>query len=285
MRVLAEFIMRGRAQSVLIAVLGVFFPFLTQACLGLVTLRKGWLEGVILLFWSTLPYVGGLILLGVDAFALLAPLVVILASYVLALVLRRQTSWQIVLLMLVGIAALSGVALDYILDGLTLADVALVNMNTDSQEQVVQNQELADALNLPITAGQIAYNFIAMPVVLGLMLARYMQASLYNPGGFQVEVTRLRIGAFIAMPSMIGFVLCNLLGEGYQEWAVVFALPLLANGVGVAQSVFLATGWRTIAIVLFYVAVLLLHPLVMLLTVLGFSDIWLDYRKRFNLER
>lgn len=286
MHALAEFIMRGRAQAALITVVGAFFLPLTLVSMGLVTLRKGWLEGAFLLLWAPLPYIGAFIVLDVDAFALLAPLAAILISYVLALTLRRQTSWQLVLLTLVVITALVSLILDYVLVDLIFSDASVLRILLASQEQAVQeNQELLDLLNSPITAGQIAYYFIAKPVLVGLIMARYMQASLYNPGGFQAEIVCLRIAPAISIPAMLGFVLCNLMGEGYQEWAIVLALPLLANGISVAQSVFLATGWRTVAIVLFYVAVFILHPLVLLLIVLGVSDIWLDYRKRFNLER
>ena len=53
MRALAEYIMRGRAQAALIAVLIV--PVIPQAALALVTLRRGVLDGLWVGFWAFAP--------------------------------------------------------------------------------------------------------------------------------------------------------------------------------------------------------------------------------------
>ena len=59
MRALAEFIMRGRAQDCGVALLGTFFLFVSPATIGLVTLRKGSTEGLVILRWAAVTYIVG----------------------------------------------------------------------------------------------------------------------------------------------------------------------------------------------------------------------------------
>lgn len=56
MRALAEFIMRGRPQACLVALVGVIVPLIGPASVGLVTLRKGSFEGALVALWATLPF-------------------------------------------------------------------------------------------------------------------------------------------------------------------------------------------------------------------------------------
>ncbi len=57
MRALAEFIMRGRAQACAVGLLGNLFPFVSPATIGLVTLRKGSGEGLLVALWAVLPLI------------------------------------------------------------------------------------------------------------------------------------------------------------------------------------------------------------------------------------
>src|SRR5690554_7516495 len=55
MRALAEFIMRGRTQAAIVALLGTAVPVLTPATIALVSLRKGSANGLMVLLWGLLP--------------------------------------------------------------------------------------------------------------------------------------------------------------------------------------------------------------------------------------
>ena len=55
MRALAELVMRGRIQACSIAFIGFAFPFVSSAVIGLVTLRKGSVEGWVVMLWGILP--------------------------------------------------------------------------------------------------------------------------------------------------------------------------------------------------------------------------------------
>ena len=59
------------------------------------------------------------------------------------------------------------------------------------------------------------------------MLARWMQASLFNPGGFQKEFHQLRIGHKVTL-ILISFMVLTSFGIIIPEsWLVYFTLPLI----------------------------------------------------------
>src|SRR5579864_7939747 len=106
MRALAEFVMRGRVQAIGIAVLGLVLPLFawaSAAVVGLVALRRGGQDTVIVLGWVLLA-----------AFAVLfwqgdpGPLTALIATPVAALVLRWTRSWPLALVAIAVTGLLSG---------------------------------------------------------------------------------------------------------------------------------------------------------------------------------
>jgi hypothetical protein len=90
MRRLAEYTMSGRRQAVITAVLLGMIPvlnLLSAAIVALVTLRKGWAEGFLVMLWALLP--AGLQWLAGDTAAVIA----LLAVVPLASGLRLTQSW------------------------------------------------------------------------------------------------------------------------------------------------------------------------------------------------
>ncbi|MFD1584733.1 hypothetical protein ACFR96_16265, partial [Microbulbifer halophilus] len=91
MRALAEFIMRGRVRAVLTTMVGI--PLISPAALGLVSLRRGGNDGLMVLAWAMLPVVAA------GFSGLMSPLMIGLASshfaavFCGALVLRSSRSW------------------------------------------------------------------------------------------------------------------------------------------------------------------------------------------------
>ena len=57
MKALAEFILRGRLQALMVALIGSFFPLISTAVIALVSLCKGAKEGTLLFLWVSLALV------------------------------------------------------------------------------------------------------------------------------------------------------------------------------------------------------------------------------------
>ena len=201
MRALAEFIMRGRWQALAVAVVGagsLLFGWLSAAAIALVTLRKGVIDGSWLVLWALLPA-----LLAAWMSGDIGSVVLLAGTFVLAVTLRVTVSLGLAILASVGLGLIGGAGLLLIsgefLDQLVLVFAELIgeleaNMTGEGEAITLQRPT-------PVQVAGILAAGNAVTAVLSLLLARYWQALLYNPGGFRVEFHRLRlpVGATLIM--------------------------------------------------------------------------------------
>ena len=198
MRALATYIMRGRMQAISAAVgfmgLSLIFPlfsYISAATVALVVLRLGWRE--------TLVVTGGALLatsavawitLGDPGVGASFALVVWVPIIVLAVVLRQTMSLPITLAVAATLGALGVLAIYATVD-----DPA--GWWRESVIQVIQTQVI-DSAGLDAEQSQtwrvtldqmanvmtgIVVAWFVLSSVLSLLLARWWQAMLYNPGG------------------------------------------------------------------------------------------------------
>jgi hypothetical protein len=71
-------------------------------------------------------------------------------------------------------------------------------------------------------------------------------------------------------------------GSDYQFWALIFAVPLVFAGFGLAHGVVAVRGLGGNWLGLFYVLWLLLDPLKILLMLTVVADSWIDIRARLG---
>src|SRR5690554_7880903 len=91
MRTLAEFILRGRTQATMVAVIAAAIPllfWLSAATVALVTLRKGAQTGAGLLLWAALPALGWWMVRQDPQV-----MIVLVMAWSMAAVLRSTVSW------------------------------------------------------------------------------------------------------------------------------------------------------------------------------------------------
>ena len=122
-------------------------------------------------------------------------------------------------------------------------------------------------------------------VLASLLLARWWQALLYNPGGFREEFHALRMGRRSSLVALVLFG-AGLFGGGMLEAlatnlalvaVMLFLFQGLATAHGLAGKLKLATGW----LVALYAVLILAPPqMVVVLSALGFADAWVDFRGR-----
>jgi hypothetical protein len=280
MRGLAEFIMRGRTQALVVSCLSagtVFFFWLGAAAVALVTLRKGVTEGLQVLVWAVLP-AAAVLYFGKE----FAPLAALLGSFVCAAVLRQTITWSSTLLAASLCGLVTGLALlffagDYI---------AMIKQVVDDIFTQWQAQLAAEGETLPIVAPSA--EFIvgvfalvnALTVVVCVVLARYWQALLYNPGGFREEFHRVRLPAAISLPLLLISLACLAQGGSWLPWAYLAAVPCLVAGIslvhGVAGIKHLKGHW----LVLFYIVLVLINPVKELVIIAGVIDSWVNFRQR-----
>ena len=282
MKAIAEFAMRGRFQALLLTVAGagsIMFCWISAAVLALVTLRKGVGNGAWLLLWALLP--SGVLLYTVGDSG---PLSLMVGTALLAMVLRITVNLPLAVLVSTAVGILSGLALlafgsQYLEQVVGLFGEFLANV----EQQLSQGGEAIE-LARP-TAAQIAGMMGAgtgMMSVLCLMLGRYWQAALYNPGGFGSEFRLLRYTPAVATALGLAAVALSALGLEYRTWAVIVLLPLNFAGLALVHARVQHKGQGTGWLIGFYLAWLLLDPVKMMVVFAAIADSWFDFRQRWS---
>ncbi len=275
MRGLAKFVMTGRGQAVAAAMLLGLVPvlnMLSPAVTGLVMLRRGVREGAFVMMWALLPLAGWAV--AGEPF----PLIVLAGVAGLAWLLRETRSWALVLLA----AVLIGVGWD-VYAGLEPAplDALLRQMETLLAASGVQapGMRLEDVWGIMLN---LLGASLMVTTLLVLVLARWMQAGLYNPGGFGREFHSLRFGWKAAL-ALLAAMLLSAVGMLPGTWIVYLMVPFTFSGVALVHGVVAIKQLSAVWLVAFYALLLTLPVLanraLLLATLL---DSGFDFRGRLG---
>ena len=271
MRGLAEFLMTGRKQAIMAVLLIGLVPlinFLSPVVVGLVMLRKGVKEAGIVFVWAILP-IGAWAIAG-DIY----PIIMLLGVSALAWLLRETESWEFTLLAAIAVGGsveiywrMQPELLEFIFEQMeqVLSASTLPGMQLENLQQA-----------FPSYIG-VVYMLVAIAL---LMLARWMQASLYNPGGFQKEFHGLRIELKVALLLLGLMLLANFGVLVPSAWVLYLAVPLMFSGLALIHAVVAKKKLSTMWLTALYV---LLLPFVMqLIVLLALVDSWYDFRARLK---
>jgi hypothetical protein len=282
MRALAQFVMRGPLQASGVAALTTAIPLLFwvgTAVVGLVILRLGIRQGLNVGLWALLPALGWS-WFGQDPTAL----AVLLEVMLMTALLRVTSSWDKALCGGTFLAIVTGLVLPQLYPG--LMDI-LVQTGVQFYEQY--NADVAQSLgnNLESVIRQtmsasMAGTYLALAIGMTL-LARGWQAALYNPGGLRTEFHGLRLSPVFAVVFAVTMVIGPVLGLNTVLLAWAAGTPLFLAGLALVHGVVARKKLSRQWLVMFYVALVLLGPsLMILLVVLAFVDSWLNIRGRIN---
>lgn len=126
---------------------------------------------------------------------------------------------------------------------------------------------------------------IAVAAILALLVARWMQARLYNPGGFRSEFHHLRV----PLPATVALALGMTLTRWHPPAVILLpmlVLPLALAGLGLVHGLFARRTGRATPLIFFYLAlVLLAGPGFMVLIAAAITDSFVDFRKRMGTAR
>lgn len=296
MRALASFIMRGRMQAVLAAVLlsglSLLLPpllYLSGGTLALVGLRKGVAQG------AEVMLLAGLALSALTWLAVGSPLpglvfmgLVWLPVLFLAAVLRQTISLGFTL----GLACTLGL-LAVLAGFLILGDPTVWWQEHFEQllRPTLEQFEMApeEMESFIVRVAMLMTGIFAVAIVLnalfGLLVGRWWQSMLYNPGGFREEFHGLRLPKPLAWLTVL-VLLAALAAEGgigqlAGNLVIVLLFFNLLQGLAVAHAIVAGRGWNVGWLVVLYLLLLFVPQVMVLLILLGLSDSWLDFRKRF----
>jgi len=276
MRALAEFIMRGRVQAALVAFFGNLLPLVSPAAVSLVTLSKGLSEGALLTLWALLPLLIAFFVSDINALVTLSSIVGVIGVMVASEVLRVSTSWARTLVFVVVFSGVAALVLNFLFAEQAKEFELVV---ADLFREIQQQQENAFIPERNFLLGVIGY-VIALTSVICLVLGRWWQAMLYNPGGFKSEFHQLRLGAGSAAILVAGVVACNVASQEFSSWVGLLGIPLLLGGLALVHYTvaFYQLGGHWL--VIFYVVLFTVSPLSLVLIGLGFLDSIMNIRSR-----
>jgi hypothetical protein len=274
--------MRGPLQAGGVAAVTTAVPLLFwigAAVVGLVILRLGIRQGLNIGLWALLPALGWSIF-GQDPTAL----AVLLQVMLMAALIRSTQSWEKALLGGSFLGIVTGLMLPLIYPGL-LDQLVQAGVSFYQQYNAEIAKSLGDDLERVIRDtmnASMAGTYLATGVGM-TMLARSWQAGLYNPGGFRKEFHSLRLSPPIAVLFAVTMVVGPFLGLNAMLLAWAAGTPLFLASLALVHGIVgqkkLSGNW----LAMFYVALILLGPsLMILLVVLAFVDSWLDIRRRIS---
>ncbi|NJD07912.1 MAG: hypothetical protein FIA97_15670 [Methylococcaceae bacterium] len=317
MQALARYIMRGRGHTVavvaiaaalsvkvplfgilagsapalvLFSLAGMALNLISGAAAALVTLRQGPAEGLRVLGWA-IPVMAVIGMLAGPGDAVALPLAVLqwLPVVLLALVLRESgslrsslvTAFGFGFLAVIGVYSVAGDVAGRLMESMQqgLATVPADRL-PDDPENIKDYWSVFSHFVTGSLVGVVVGGWVMV-----LLLARCWQAALYNPGGFRAEFIALR------MPTWLAYLGLGLLGLAWLQqgwvsevaWNLVILLSLLflVGGLAVLHGILANSGSRRLMLTGVYLALFLLFPHAPIwVGLLGFSDVWLDWRSR-----
>lgn len=295
---LAKYLMQGRLQAVSVAsacvVLSLVFPpihIVSSASVALVTLRLGAIEGGYVIIGSTLiGAVAGFFLIGSYQFSVFYALMLWLPTWVLAVVLREYRHLCLTIELAVIIVSIA-IVLGYFFQP-DLAAFWKMRFNSVLEPVLVQSNPQADLQTIQhalsvfyrfIITGLVAQIYV-LGLLAGLFLGRWWQAMLYNPGGFAKDYLAIKGQSFLAL--ITGFVLfISVLSNGLVPqigWAIgllLFTLYALI-GAAVVHGLLITLKVARWIVPCFYVTLLIVPYAMMLVSLIGLIDTWLNLRNK-----
>lgn len=293
MRALGEYILRSRWHAVLIALLFTFLPlfgWVGVVIMALVTLRKGANEGFFVLAWIALPVIAFSVVLHDYRYALLDALAGSTVVWLMALVLRITNSWLLVVQSVVLTALIVIIAIH-------IADpniyqwwqthlTQMLNQMNDVMGNVFTPGDNATWLtNTPKVATGLYAVFIIVTNLFNLVLARWMQAALFNPGGLKKELHNFRLDkSSIIIVAFLALILVKV--PAVADSLPVLLLPFIFAGFSLIHALSETIHWTWIWLLGSYLLFFLLFIyMVFFLIILATADVWLNIRQRMSLVK
>ncbi len=292
MNALGKYLLSGKLQAVgivsLLTILSLLLPpfsyIISGAPVGLLTFRRGpaysaqILLGALLLI-SLFGYFTnlGAVLGAAFALGIWSPV------WLTALILRISESQGMMLLVAAGIGVLIVMGSYLYTDELTLLWQSWIDafLQQDfSATQSAQLQQLFDT-SLPLLNGIIAAGML-ISLVVTVLLARWWQSRLFNPGGFRAEFQQLLLPRWLTIVTFFCLFL-SMLGGVYQ-WQVrnlliVFIVVHMFQGIASVHRIVFTRKLSSNWIIAMYSFLMFLPQMALLMACIGMVDIWKRHRK------
>ena len=289
MRRLGEFILSGRLQALVVTSLltmtGLLLPFLSYlsggVAPGLVTLRKGAIAGLQVIFGSLVLTVLLIWLTGFNPQIVIAVVIGIWLPVWFCACVLRITASQGQLILAAGMCSLLYILITHLM----LGNVAewWDNWLKLWLDQVLQEDRKAQYQEILATAAPLMNAMTAAGLFISLattlLVARWWQAALFNPGGFREEFHALCLPKGLIFAVIAGLVLVFLdkasPGTLVLDIFLLLVFLYLFQGLAVIHRTVvsrkMAQGW----LIWMYMLLFVVPQSILFLACLGMVDSWL----------
>jgi hypothetical protein len=302
-KALAGFIVRGRSQAILVASLGgivafllppfsSFAHYLGAAVVALVTLYVGVMQGLVVLAAATAVAVLFYQLAGLLPASAVAITVLLLwlPGWVISSVLRSTVSLAAAMLAGAGL----GILLLLVVYGIYgdpgpwwLERMQMLLAELQEAGVLQAEQPLTDELQaLSRLMTGVVLASLLLGAICSVILARWWQALLVNPGGLQKEFTGLRLGQSAGLLTLIAMIGSRFtaapLSDLVAQAAMLLLVPYLFAGLAVLHGIVGAAGRGRGWLVAVYIMLVILPQATLIVAGGGLLDTWMDFRRRFG---
>ncbi len=295
MKAIASYAMRGRPQAALLsslfAILAMILPplsYISGAIVALTTLRRGVGEGALIAGIATGALaIMSLISTGNMVVAMVFAMMVWLPVWILSVVLRQTISLPLTL----AVAAMQVVVVMVIFHMAVGDTVAWWSALFDKAFADALGQpgmaEMATMLeNAPQMMTGIMSTAFFVSMALSLLLARWWQAALYNPGGFRDEFHQIRLDRRVAIAGSAILVLALVSatpGSIITDLAVIVGVYASVFGVALIHHWVAGTEASKAWLILLYLLLAFIAPqILVVLAIIGFADAWFNIRRFYE---
>lgn len=290
--------MRGRMQAIVaasvLALLALIFPplgLLSAAAVALVALRNGFRDSGLVLAGSALAVaLFGILLTGNGVIAIAYALVFWIPVSLVAIVLRESGNLARSLQVSLAIGAVAVLGVFLMVDDPAALwaqnfqqALAPVLQNAPADFDRAQFDQALQQTSVWMTGimGAALMGWAVMP----LLLARWWQSLLFNPGGFRREFLSVQPGTMLASISL-GMMVLAAVSDGQvaavaRNLCILFFCFYLVIGVSVTHCILAESRQSRILLPLMYVLMLFVIHMLLPIALVGLTDSWANWRQRF----
>lgn len=302
LRRFTNYILQHRLQALVLTFMVTIIPVVGIVGIliaALVTLVKGVVEGAIFTLAASFPYFIGLYkgqtgLPGSQFMLWGAGVAVVcnILTWVFAVLLKKGMSWSKLLQVaaLLGVLVISVIHLAYpnvadwwgeqLLSSLkqanTILNTTTTPTNMDAQIETIN-------VSKSYASGALT-GIILLNALIQLMVARWWQAFMFQPGTLRLELHQIRLSPLAGLLFVISIIFAYLGNSVVWDIMPIIYLLFAGAGLSVIHYAFGMMGpmaWFWLA--LLYTTVLLSMPMsLFLLALIALIDIWVNLRRRFK---
>lgn len=299
LRRITDYILQSRVHAMSAALALTLIPFggtVSVLIAALVTLCQGALEGALVSVVATVPYLVYTLFPDKNqpllVMSLLAVMIVSnVLTWAFAVLLRRYNNWNrvIELAALLSILIVATIHIEYpgvadwwgtqftayFTKSLPLID----SVKPDALPSDVQAQLVMFAKNY---ATGFAVVVVLLNIILQVLIARWWQAAMFNPGGLRKELYQIRLGYVAGIVFVCGLVLSAIGNNTVLDIMPILYTTFCVAGLSLLHNLVQLTKAAWVWLALVYAVLVWVFPYsVVIIAILGLLDTGIDFRKRF----